>query len=593
VSSIFPPEHERRSLLGKFRYAILFQALLIVVVAVVAFVPTLDALNDKADIRRRAASSEVIDSGVNSMARFVAMELGRDFLPTLWELADRATTAPSPQRRQEALDALRDAMGRVSQRVAEKMSYNSVLVDLIVVVPHRNPFDNGDTAIVLPTGHASLPVVSLSESIQFLRLKQLTRLDEQQKRSLAASGLGQYLLRRTAAPGLQAFIMPIRREDFPYGYAGMLINTELITEQFENQWRVFWRGLQESLLMLGILSMIALAGGAIFILVLASRLIRPLEAMRAAVENVRATSDGSINPQDLRVASTELAAVEADPADEVGALRNAFLEVSEGLADVLAQKADALQRLKESTRQLQRADRLKLVGTLTYGLAHNLNNALAPIANLAHAAAWRHPEDQKLNEMMSQVLAGLERSSDIVRRLRDLTRLSSGQTVAVGVNRVLEESLEIVRRSMSDAGIVVERQFGAVPDISGNPVELWEVFTNLLVNASEALARLPPDRPRRVIVRSFLHNGNVVVEIQDNGPGMSEEVRNKALEPWFSTKPEGDASGIGLWITRRLVEEHGGQLALQSEEGVGTTVRVTFIKMAETEIAAPAEHHQT
>src|SRR4051794_19082614 len=96
-------EGERRSLLGKFRYAILFQFLLTLVVAVVAFVPTLDALAHKAELRRRAASNEVIESGVNSMARFVAMELGRGFLPSLWSAADRVDAAANESEREERL----------------------------------------------------------------------------------------------------------------------------------------------------------------------------------------------------------------------------------------------------------------------------------------------------------------------------------------------------------------------------------------------------------------------------------------------------------------------------------------------------------
>lgn len=564
------PEEERRSLLAKFRYASLFQGLLIVLVALVAFVPTLGALARQAEARRRAASREVIESGVNSMARFVAMELGRDFLPRLWSQAERAADGGSELAHERFLEQEQE----ISERIAEKMSYNSVLVDLIVVVPHPDP-SHADRAIVLPVGQMDVPDVSSQEARNTLQqIKQLTRLETNDR--WAPTALGRYLLEQANQPGYEAFVMPIRREGIPYGYAGLVVNTNLITEQFESQWFVFWRGLQQSLLLLGIVSLLALAGGAVFILVLAGRLIRPLEDIRAALDTVRTSGDGTINPQDLRSAGARLARVEVDSGDEVGALRNSFLQLSDNLADVLAQKADALVRLKESTQQLQRADRLKLVGTLTYGLAHNLNNALAPIANLAHAATWRHPDDQKLNEMMSLVLSNVERSSDIVRRLRDLTRVSSGETVPVSVNSVLEESLEIVRRTMADNKIQIVREFGELPEIRGNPVELWEVFTNLLVNAAEALGRMPADHSRRIVVRSLPRGENVAVEIEDNGPGMSEAVKAKAFEPWFSTKPDREASGIGLWITRRVVEEHGGRLELETREGSGTTVRVTF-----------------
>lgn len=568
-------EPDRRSLLGKFQYAVLFQALLTLVVAIVAFVPTLRALSQRAETRRREASREVIESGVNSMARFVAMELGRDFLPDLWAAADRASSEHATEERDSWLALVDRQTELISQRVAEKMSYNSVLVDLAVVVPHDNPRSGKPGAIVLPRGHAELPTVSVGEAIELANLKQLTPLDADQHR-LRQTSLGRYMLMRTEGRPYKAYLMPIRREGFPYGIAGLVINTELITEQFENQWRVFWRGLEDSLIMLAALSTAALAGGAVFVLVLAARLVRPLEAMRSAIEGLRGNGRHMIDPADLREAGDRLTAIEADPADEVGELRHAFLEMSENLADTLTQKADALRRLKESSRELQRADRLKLVGTLTYGLAHNLNNALAPIANLAHAASWRHPDDEKLNGMMALVLSNVERCADIVRRLRDLTRLGSGELALVQVESVLEESLEIVRRNMSEAGIHVDRQFGETAEIRGNPVELWEVFTNLLVNATEALAGAPREQQRQVTVSTRQIGDEVTVEINDNGPGMSADVRDKALEPWFSTKPEGEASGIGLWITSRIVQEHQGRVEIDSVVGRGTKVRVIF-----------------
>lgn len=583
---------EQRSLVVKFRYAVLFQGLLTLVVALVAFVPTLLALNERANRRREDAKTEVIDAGVNNTARLIAMELGRDFLPDLWQEADVLDSAV--REGDEALIELANnrldrLMHQLSERVAEKISYNSFLVDLIVVVPHLDPRPAAadrpdsraaDSVLVLPDINTSLPQVSMSDTIALRPLTQLTEILPADQQRYADSTLISYLLERAGGAGRKAFLMPIRREGFPFGYAAFVVDTELISEQFDTNWQLFWRGLQQSLGMLSILSMVALAGGALFISVLAARLIRPLEAMRGAVESVRADADGMLDTRDLRKASQRLAEIEADPLDEVGALRTTFLELSDHLGDVLAQKADALQRLKESTQQLQRADRLRLVGTLTYSLAHNLNNALAPIANVAHAALRRHPEDPKLAEMMAFVLSGITKSSDIVSRLRDLTRVSSGETVAVQVHSILDEALEAARRNLDEAHIEVVRDFQAVHDVQGNPVELWEVFTNLLVNAREALDRLPADRRRRITVRSFEDHGAVVVEVTDNGPGMTPEVVQKATEPWFSTKPAAESSGIGLWITQRIVAEHGGELKIESTVGEGSTVRVVLPKGA-------------
>lgn len=585
---------DQRSLVVKFRYAALFQGLLTLVVALVAFVPTLLALNERANRRREEAKLQVIDSGVNSTARLLAMELGRDFLPRLWELADALQSAQEDGN-QDLIDvARRDVdplVHQLSERVAEKISYNSSLLDLLVVTPHVDPrpgapgMADGEV-FVLPEVNTDRPRVRMSDLIPLARLTRLTEIRAADRQQYPDSALIEYVLQRAQGSGRKAYVMPIWREGFPFGYAAFVVDTELISEQFDSDWRFFWSELQQSLWLLAVLSMIALAGGAVFITFLAGRLIRPLEAMRSAVESVRADAGGMLDTDDLRKASRRLADVEADPLDEVGALRAAFLDLSEHLADVLAQKADALQRLKESTQQLQRADRLRLVGTLTYSLAHNLNNALAPIANVAHAAVRRHPEDPRLEEMMQFVLSGIARSTDIISRLRDLTRVSSGETVAVQVNRVLDESLEASRRNLDEARIEVVRDFGTVHDIQGNPVELWEVFTNLLVNSREALARVQDNRRRQIRVRSYENDGAVVVEVADNGPGMSPEVIARAREPWFSTKPGGESSGIGLWITERIVSEHGGQLQIESQMGEGTTVRVVLRGASPPEPAA-------
>lgn len=578
----------------KFRYAVLFQGLLTLAVALVAFVPTLLALNDRANRRREASKAEVIDASVNNTARLIAMELGRDFLPDLWREADALRSAERDGD-DDLARILRDRVDRLvrqlSERVAEKISYNSFLIDLLIVVPHVDPRGSStdvpsdgavaEEVFLLPDVNLRLPHVGLQELTPLVQITQLTSIEPADRARFGDSSLIEYVLSRADGAGRKAYLMPIRREGFPFGYAALVVDTELISEQFDDNWQIFWRGLQQSLGMLAILSMIALAGGALFITVLATRLIRPLEAMRGAVESVRADADGMLDTGDLRKASRRLAEIEADPLDEVGALRTTFLELSDHLAEVLAQKADALQRLQESTRQLQRADRLRLVGTLTYSLAHNLNNALAPIANVAHAAVRRHPEDPRLAEMMTFVLTGIEKSSDIIRRLRDLTRVSTGETVAVQVNDVLDESLEAARRDLHEAGIDVRRQLTAARHVQGNPVELWEVFTNLLVNAREAIGRSADNRPGAIEVRSFDRNGDVVVEIADNGPGMSAEVLRRADEAWFSTKPAAESSGIGLWITRRIIAEHGGELQLESAPGDGTTVRVVLPALTE------------
>ncbi|MGE0533843.1 MAG: sensor histidine kinase [Pirellulales bacterium] len=570
------PQSERRSLLAKFRFAVLFQALLTLGVALLAIVPTLQGLRATANRRREDAKREVIDSGVNNMARLLAMDLGRECTM----LHEAAHTRDA----EFGLDSYQQQVSEFSDWVAEKVSYNSVLVNLVVVVimPDVEP----PVMVFVPDRNRTLNI-DLDEAVEFLSIQQLSRVLQADGGPWAKTTLIEYLQTVRDSASQQVFIMPIRRQGYPFGFAAMVVDTTLISDQFENQWSVFWRDLRESLALLAVVTLVALAGGAVFILVLASRLIKPLEGMRNALDSVHPGAAGLIDPGDLRQANLQMASVAADPLDEVGALRNSFLELSENLAEALSQKAEALESLKESTQQLQRADRLKLVGTLTYSLAHNLNNALAPITNVAHAAGRRHADDQKLAEMMQMVTAAVARSKQIVDRLRDLTRVGAGQRVPVDLGQALDEAIEATRRDMTDARIRLERDIRPVPPLAGNPVELWEVFVNLLVNAREALARMPADHPRRIDVRALEVDGDTRIEIADNGPGMTPEVRALAIQSWFSTKPEKEASGIGLWISRRIVEEHGGRLEIESKVGRGTTVRLVFAASPSAQTGSP------
>ncbi|MBI3465884.1 MAG: HAMP domain-containing histidine kinase [Planctomycetes bacterium] len=230
-------------------------------------------------------------------------------------------------------------------------------------------------------------------------------------------------------------------------------------------------------------------------------------------------------------------------------------------------------RAQAEAEELQRADRLKLLGMLTYGLAHNLNNALAPIAGICHATLLQLDEASPLRSGLEIVERNVSRAADIVDRLRNLSRVGERRFVAIDLNAILDESLESVRKDLEQAQIVVERRFNKVPPVEGNPVDLWQLFTNLLVNAREAIEKVSP---RRGLIRvvTYAHNGTVVAEIRDNGVGMTEEVRTRIGQPWFSTKANNQASGIGLWVCARIVQEHGGSWQVESTQGTGTTLRL-------------------
>lgn len=605
---------QRRSLIGKFRNAALVQALLIFLISMCVFLPMLYFLSQEEQQQREATRTAIVDADVNNIARLLAMDLGAPgSLPLLWENSDKLEIAMQSQPNSSQVRTMREEIDgrhvRLNGRISDKISYNGVLLDLIVCMPRVDPRTES-SPFLFPIENQPLKAVTMDDILALNPITRLTRIpqleeDDQVRQSsaprieseeLAALGnspILRYLQERARELSGEAYLMPIRREAVPYGFAGIVVKTDLIGQQLESNWEKFWGQLQSRLWLLGGITLLSLGLGVVLVHHRAERWIRPLESMRVAVEDIGAKAAGAIATSDLRDASSQLAGIAVDTRDEIGALRNSFIKLSLDLAETLQQKADALSNLRDSMQQLRRTDRLRLVGTLTYGLAHNLNNALAPIANVAHAATLRHPEDQKLGAMMSMVLDSVKRSSDIVRRLRDLTRAGSGEPVRLQVNSVIDESIESVSREMSQTKIQVQTDLGELPKIYGNPVELWEVFTNLLVNAREAMLQDPNCTSPKVILRSRWQGGVVRVEVQDNGPGMSPEVLKRSTEPFFSTKGRGEASGIGLWISDRIVAEHGGTLEIQSAPQQGTTVVVTLKGMHTANLGIESEESST
>jgi CheY-like chemotaxis protein/two-component sensor histidine kinase len=173
----------------------------------------------------------------------------------------------------------------------------------------------------------------------------------------------------------------------------------------------------------------------------------------------------------------------------------------------------------------------------------------------------------------------------IVRDLQALTRKDEDIRGRVDLDQIIEHALHMAKRELRQRGRV-ETAYGSVPCVLGNPTRLEQLFFNLIVNAAHALGETDaPDRKIRVSL-SQSRDGRVVAEVADNGCGMREEVLARAFEPFFTTKPLGVGAGLGLPICRRIVDDLGGAITIQSQPGVGTTVSVFFPAGERTPLAA-------
>lgn len=222
------------------------------------------------------------------------------------------------------------------------------------------------------------------------------------------------------------------------------------------------------------------------------------------------------------------------------------------------------------------------VSTLAAGVAHEINNPLAYVLlNLEFLARelrelGADPERVRaMEQRLEDTRHGAERVKTIVRDLQALTRKDEDIRGRVELDQVIDHALHMAKREVRHRGRV-ETQFEPVPCVLGNPTRLAQLFFNLIVNASHALGDTDnPDRVIRVSLAQKL-DGRVVAEVSDNGCGMREEVLARAFEPFFTTKPLGVGAGLGLPICKRIVDDLGGTITIQSRPGWGTTVSLYF-----------------
>jgi signal transduction histidine kinase/CheY-like chemotaxis protein len=232
-------------------------------------------------------------------------------------------------------------------------------------------------------------------------------------------------------------------------------------------------------------------------------------------------------------------------------------------------------------QQLLLADRLTSIGMLAAGVAHEINNPLAYVLGNLEFAINRltadsppdSAESAEIVQALSQAREGSQRISHITRDLKVFCRSAEDEEKgSVGVKKVMDSAINIAWNQIRHRARLL-RDFERVPTVAGNQDRLSQVFLNLLVNAAQAL----PDgqvEANAINVKIRAEQGKVVIEVSDNGCGMSPEQQRRAFDPFFTTKARGVGSGIGLSICRNIVVDMGGTISCKSHTGIGTTFRV-------------------
>ncbi|HEX5068190.1 MAG TPA: ATP-binding protein [Myxococcota bacterium] len=257
----------------------------------------------------------------------------------------------------------------------------------------------------------------------------------------------------------------------------------------------------------------------------------------------------------------------------------AFDEIAKLNETLEARVEERTEELRDTQTQLVQAEKMKSLGQLVAGVAHELNNPIGFVhANLQLldeyiakllAPGRSEQETAKARDAIAKLLVrsreGTERVKKIVQDLRTFSRMDQAELQDANLNEEIERTLALMEPRFKTA-ITVERDFGTLPRVRCYPGQLNQVFLNLLMNACDAIGK-----KGKIRIRTRRSSDGVRLEFHDDGPGIPEEIQRQVFNPFFTTKPVGVGTGLGLSISHGIIERHGGRISVESSPGHGTT----------------------
>ena len=256
----------------------------------------------------------------------------------------------------------------------------------------------------------------------------------------------------------------------------------------------------------------------------------------------------------------------------------------EGDGSVLAFVIDITERkrsqnaLLAAQAELAHASRVATIGELTASIAHEVNQPLAAIVTSGEAGLrWLRRDVPQLDEVASvigRIVSEGRRASEIVTRIRAFLKKKPAEQDMLGIAEIVSEAATLVERELSKEDVSLNIEVRPdLPQIRGDRIQLQQVLVNLLINAAQAMAQR--SGPRIVTLRAELaESGDLLVSVEDTGPGIEAADVPRLFEPFFTTKQDG--MGMGLAICQTTVEGHGGRLTVESVPGAGATFRLTM-----------------
>lgn len=258
-----------------------------------------------------------------------------------------------------------------------------------------------------------------------------------------------------------------------------------------------------------------------------------------------------------------------EPDHLAGKIRQAHTQI----VMAAAQRREAEFRADMEKRMVA-AERLAALGTLAAGVAHEINNPLAIIKQTVTWLTLRMgknqtavgPNREELEKGLAHIDSAVTRASSITHQLLGTVRPNEKQPVEVHLEKLIDDAIQMVARAAAEAGITIDRQLDPrLPVIWCDPSSLRQVINNLLINAIQATPS-----GGAITLATEDHKDGCALSVADTGTGIPEEHLERIFEPFFTTKPPGQGTGLGLFVTRTLLEPLGGRVTVDSRPGVGT-----------------------
>jgi signal transduction histidine kinase len=216
------------------------------------------------------------------------------------------------------------------------------------------------------------------------------------------------------------------------------------------------------------------------------------------------------------------------------------------------------------------------LGRVAAGIAHEIRNPLSGIniyLNTLKKLHHKEGSEEKVEQILKNIQSASIKIESVIRRVMDFAKPSEPKLTLVDINEPIADAINLTVVTMRKSGIQIKKSLADdLPRSYADKNLIEEMVLNLLNNAAEAMKTMEMDTGKNIAVASFVEGDHIIIQVSDSGPGVSQENRDKILDPYFTTKHEG--TGIGLSLCHRIITDHGGSLTISDSELGGAEFRI-------------------